>query len=120
MLEPVFPAILGYEAAGAIDAIGAGVGGLSIGGRVSVIPSFMFDQYGLYGDLMVAPARAAVKLPDNVSFASVDNLWRRSGVRVASLVEVAEADGMRESLGLARREALWAIRRARRAVGAAA
>jgi error-prone DNA polymerase len=43
-------------------------------------------------------------------FESVDDVWRRAGVPVASLVEIADADGMRESLGLARREALWAIK----------
>ncbi len=43
-------------------------------------------------------------------FASVDDLWRRAGVPAASLVKIAEADGFRPSLGLARREALWAIK----------
>ncbi|MGQ2970922.1 error-prone DNA polymerase [Brevundimonas mediterranea] len=43
-------------------------------------------------------------------FASVDDLWRRASVPAASLVKIAEADGFRASLGLARREALWAIK----------
>jgi error-prone DNA polymerase len=43
-------------------------------------------------------------------FVSVDDLWRRCGLPVAALVEMAEADAFRPSLGLARREALWAIR----------
>jgi error-prone DNA polymerase len=43
-------------------------------------------------------------------FTGVDDLWRRAGVSVSSLVMIAEADGMRESFGLARREALWAIK----------
>jgi error-prone DNA polymerase len=43
-------------------------------------------------------------------FESVDDLWRRSDVSVASLIELAEADAMNESLGLARREALWALK----------
>ena len=43
-------------------------------------------------------------------FESVDDLWRRADVPVASLVRLAEADAMRESLGLARREALWALK----------
>jgi error-prone DNA polymerase len=43
-------------------------------------------------------------------FAGVDDLWRRAGVSVSSLVMIAEADGMREPFGLARREALWAIK----------
>ncbi|MFI0849426.1 error-prone DNA polymerase [Mesorhizobium sp. IMUNJ 23232] len=43
-------------------------------------------------------------------FASVDDVWRRAGVPVASLVQLAEADAFRESLGLSRREALWQIK----------
>ncbi|BCH27818.1 error-prone DNA polymerase [Mesorhizobium sp. L-8-3] len=43
-------------------------------------------------------------------FASVDDLWRRAGVPQASLVQLAEADAFRPALGLARREALWAIK----------
>jgi error-prone DNA polymerase len=37
-------------------------------------------------------------------FESVDDLWRRADVPVASLVQLAEADAMNEFLGLARRE----------------
>ena len=43
-------------------------------------------------------------------FASVDDLWRRAGVTVMALTQIAEADGFRPAFGLARREALWAIR----------
>jgi error-prone DNA polymerase len=39
-----------------------------------------------------------------------DGLWRRSDVPVDSLVQLAEADAMNESLGLDRREALWALK----------
>jgi error-prone DNA polymerase len=46
----------------------------------------------------------------NRPFVSVDDLWRRADVPVASLVQLAEADAMNESLGLARREALWALK----------
>ncbi|RUW63795.1 error-prone DNA polymerase [Mesorhizobium sp. M7A.F.Ca.US.008.03.1.1] len=43
-------------------------------------------------------------------FGSVDDLWRRAGVPQAALVQLAEADAFRPALGLARREALWAIK----------
>lgn len=43
-------------------------------------------------------------------FASVDDLWRRAGVPQAVLVRLAEADAFRSALGLARRDALWAIK----------
>jgi error-prone DNA polymerase len=44
------------------------------------------------------------------AFTSVDDLWRRAGVPPASLVQLAEADAFGPALGLARREALWAIK----------
>jgi error-prone DNA polymerase len=43
-------------------------------------------------------------------FSSVDDLWRRAKVPVSSLVELADADAMKEALGLARRQALRAIK----------
>ena len=43
-------------------------------------------------------------------FASVDDLWKRAGVPVAALTRIAEADAFRAAFGLARREALWAIK----------
>jgi error-prone DNA polymerase len=43
-------------------------------------------------------------------FASVDDLWRRAGVPSSALSHLAEADAYRPSLGLARREAHWAVK----------
>ena len=42
-------------------------------------------------------------------FASVDEVWRRSGVPVAALEKLADADAF-ASLGLDRRQALWRVR----------
>ena len=42
-------------------------------------------------------------------YPDVDNLWRRAGVPPAALARLAEADAL-ATLGLARREALWAVR----------
>jgi error-prone DNA polymerase len=44
------------------------------------------------------------------AFADVEDAWRRSGVQVSSLVKLAEADAFSGSVGLARRDALWAIK----------
>ncbi|UXS43062.1 DNA polymerase III subunit alpha (plasmid) [Agrobacterium tumefaciens] len=57
-----------------------------------------------------ADAAAIIAGREDRSFSSVDDLWRRASVPAASLVELAEADAFRPSLGLARREALWAIK----------
>jgi error-prone DNA polymerase len=43
-------------------------------------------------------------------FTSIEDLWRRSGAKSGALRRLAEADAFRPSMGLARREALWAIK----------
>ena len=43
-------------------------------------------------------------------FVSVDDVWRRADIPADALVRLAEADALLPSLGLSRREALWAIR----------
>lgn len=40
-----FPARIGYEAAGEIEAIGPGVQGLSVGDAVSTVPAFSMSRY---------------------------------------------------------------------------
>ncbi|MBN9983791.1 error-prone DNA polymerase [Rhizobium laguerreae] len=45
-----------------------------------------------------------------VGFNSVDDMWRRSGVPAEALVQLAEADAYLPSLGLERRDAIWAIK----------
>ncbi|MBY5532821.1 error-prone DNA polymerase [Rhizobium leguminosarum] len=60
--------------------------------------------------LAAADAARVVAARMDQPFESVDDMWRRSGVPAASLVELAEADAFLPSLGLQRRDALWAIK----------
>lgn len=55
-------------------------------------------------------AAALVASRGDTPFPSVDDLWRRAGVPPSVLMRLAEADAFRPSLGLARCEALWAIK----------
>ncbi|WP_158871437.1 error-prone DNA polymerase [Antarcticirhabdus aurantiaca] len=57
-----------------------------------------------------AEAARLVAARGDAPFASVDDLWRRAGIRHEALTELAEADAFRPYIGLSRREALWAIR----------
>src|SRR4051812_38137269 len=46
--DPKFPARIGYEACGVLEAGGPGVGGFPPGQRVSILPNFRQGQYGVY------------------------------------------------------------------------
>ena len=87
VIEPRFPARLGYEAAGVVSAVGAGVTGFAPGDSVSVIPSFAFTEYGMYGEVVNAPSHAVVKHPENLSFEQAAASWMMYVTAFGALVE---------------------------------
>lgn len=87
--EPQFPARLGYEAAGTVDAIGDGVQGLKVGDAVSTIPAFSQNQYGVYGDTAIVPAFAVAKHPPSLSWIEAAAVWMQYATAYGALVEVA-------------------------------
>lgn len=60
---PRCPASLGYEASGIVAVVGRNVMAFGEGDAVSVVPAFSFADYGMYGEVVNVPARAAVKHP---------------------------------------------------------
>jgi NADPH:quinone reductase-like Zn-dependent oxidoreductase len=60
---PKVPCVVGYEVSGVVDAVGQGVTDLAVGDRVLAMCKF-----GGYSDVVVVPARQALKLPDGMSF----------------------------------------------------
>jgi NADPH:quinone reductase-like Zn-dependent oxidoreductase len=87
---PVLPAQLGLEASGEIDAVGSGVTGLGVGDAVSVIATFGYAQYGLYGDLVLAPARSVVKHPANLSWEESAASWMPFTTAWSGLIDLAK------------------------------
>ncbi len=85
---PALPARLGYEAAGTVEAIGAGVTGFAVGDKVSVIPGFSMNQYGVYGDHTLVPAATTVKHPANLSWEQAAAIWMQYMTAYGALVEV--------------------------------
>src|SRR5260221_172728 len=66
-LEPTqLPATLGYEAAGVVVGVGAGVDRGWLNKRVSTIPSFSLNQYGVIGNEVTVPAQALAEYPEHV------------------------------------------------------
>lgn len=75
-IEPVkFPAGLGYEVAGIIDAVGEDVAGLAVGDTVSTIPAFSMNNYSAYGEVVLMPDYAVVKHPKSLSFTDAASIW---------------------------------------------
>jgi NADPH:quinone reductase-like Zn-dependent oxidoreductase len=72
---PQLPASLGYEASGIIEAIGEGITNLKVGDVVSTIPNFSMNQYGMYGELVLAPGSAVIKHPESLSFEEAASIW---------------------------------------------
>ncbi|MDN7177057.1 zinc-dependent alcohol dehydrogenase family protein [Caballeronia sp. SEWSISQ10-4 2] len=90
-MEPVkFPAGLGYEAAGFVDAVGSDVTGLAVGDEVSVIPSFSLNQYFTYGEVITVPDYAVVKHPKLLSLVQAASVWMMFLTAYGVLIEDAE------------------------------
>lgn len=60
---PPLPCVVGYEAAGVVDAVGAGVEGVTVGQRVLAL-----SRFGAHADTLVVPARQTLPMPDGMSF----------------------------------------------------
>jgi NADPH:quinone reductase-like Zn-dependent oxidoreductase len=62
MFAPKIPFVPGYEVAGVVDAIGAGVAGFAVGQRVAAL-----TVYGSFSELLVREAEHFLPVPDRVS-----------------------------------------------------
>ncbi|MFC5826483.1 zinc-dependent alcohol dehydrogenase family protein [Nonomuraea insulae] len=97
-IEPVrrFPARLGAEAAGVVEAVGAGVGagvtGIEAGRPVSVLPAFSMNDYGVYAERAIVPAAAVVERPDALGAVEGAAVWMPYLTAYGALLEVG---GMR-------------------------
>jgi len=60
---PPLPTVVGYEVAGTVDAVGAGVTGFREGDRVGAL-----TRFGGYADVVCVPALQAFALPATLSF----------------------------------------------------
>jgi NADPH:quinone reductase-like Zn-dependent oxidoreductase len=75
-IEPVkFPAGLGYEAAGIVNAVGKDVTDFAVGDAVSTIPAFSMNQYFTYGEVILVPPYAVAKHPQSLSFVEAASIW---------------------------------------------
>ncbi|MFM9380984.1 zinc-dependent alcohol dehydrogenase family protein [Pseudomonas sp. UV AK001] len=87
--EAQFPSRLGYEAAGVVAAVGAGVSEFKVGDAVSLIPPLDIAKWGTYGELANVPAELTVKHPSNLTFAQAAASWMQYVTAWGALVEQA-------------------------------
>jgi len=89
-IQPQFPAGLGYEASGVVAAVGDGVSGFAVGDPVSVVPAFLFTDYGMYGERVNVPAHAVVKHPATLSFEEAAATWMMFVTAYGALIELGQ------------------------------
>lgn len=90
MTFPTEPGALGHEGWGAVDAIGEGVEGLSVGDRVVALGGHAYAEYD------IADAVAVVRLPDDFDaqpfpgepFGCAMNIFRRSEIQSGQTVAI--------------------------------
>ncbi|AUY50266.1 zinc-dependent alcohol dehydrogenase family protein [Streptomyces sp. CB01881] len=93
-IEPVreFPARLGSEAAGVVEAVGPDAAGFEPGQAVSVVPAFSMNDYGVYAERAVVPAAAVVHRPEGLDAVTGAAVWMPYLTAYGALVDVG---GMR-------------------------
>ncbi len=83
-----FPAKIGYEAAGIIEALGPGVVGWQVGDRVATLYGLAMEQYGTYGEQILYLADMLVPVAAQQSLVDAAASWMMFGTAFA-LVDIA-------------------------------
>ena len=87
--QPKLPAGLGYEAAGVVEAVGPDVDVSWIGKRVSVVPAFSLNEYGMVGEEVLAPVAALGEYPAKLSPVEGAAIWMQYLTAYGALVDIA-------------------------------
>ncbi|MGO7733117.1 NADPH:quinone reductase [Rhizobium leguminosarum] len=90
VVEPHYPAKIGYEVAGIVDAVGPDVETVAVGDQVSLLPLSPLTEYAVHGELAIAPARLIVKHPENLTFDEAAAAWMQYLTAYGALVEIAQ------------------------------
>ncbi len=70
--NPIFPAQLGYEAAGTVEAVYFEFSHIAVG---DVVPGFSLHNYASHGEYINITAYALHKYPSNLSFDEAASVW---------------------------------------------
>jgi NADPH:quinone reductase-like Zn-dependent oxidoreductase len=86
----VFPAGLGFEAAGIVDRVGEGVADFAPGDVVSVVPPLSQLRWPAYGELATFPAAHVVKHPASLGFEAAAAVWMQYVTAYGALIDIAK------------------------------
>lgn len=87
---PSFPARIGIEAAGIVDAIGPDVSGIEVGERLCTLPYFYFNR-GASADTVIIDARYVTKAPPGLSAVESASIWMQYMTAYFPIVELSAA-----------------------------
>ncbi len=84
-----FPARIGMEAAGIVDAIGPEVADIEVGERYCTLPHF-YDNRGASGESLIVKARYLTKAPAGLSAVESASIWMQYLTAYYPVVELAK------------------------------
>jgi NADPH:quinone reductase len=85
-VAPNFPARIGCEAAGVVEAIGANVTRFSIGDRVSILQTINQNIHGVYADYTTVPQTSLVSSPPEFTDEEAAAFWHTAAMAYGPLV----------------------------------
>lgn len=88
--KPHFPAKNGYEAAGIVEAIGSDVDPNLLRKKVSTIPCFDLNSYGVYGEVAIVPVYALAPYPENLTPIEATSIWMQYITAYGALIHLAK------------------------------
>jgi len=88
--KPTFPSGLGLEAAGVVEAVGAGVTTFAPGDAVSIVPPQSMVRWPAYGELVTFPAALVVKHPPSLSWEAAAAVWMPYLTAYGALLDIAK------------------------------
>jgi len=85
-----FPARIGFEAAGTVEAVGEGVTDIEIGGRYCTLPYFYINN-GASADTLTTGAKYLTPAPDGMTAVEASSVWMQFMTAYYPIVEMFKA-----------------------------
>lgn len=87
---PDLPSRIGYEAAGIVESVGAGVDSSWVGKKVATIPGFSMSKYGVLGEEAIVPADYLGEYPAKLSSVEAAAIWMQYLTAYGALVLIGK------------------------------